>query len=443
MPRNTKLGIRREDKNDWERRAPLTPEQVARLIAQGIEVVIQPSRRRAFSDEDYLQAGAQVREDLDDCRLVLAVKEIPLDFFKSGCAYMYFAHVIKGQPYNMPMLAKLIELGCTLMDYEKITDQAGKRLVFFGRHAGLAGMTDTLWALGRRLSQEGLNTPFAEVKPAHAYADLKEIKQAVGRSAERLRRDGLPEKLTPMVFGFTGYGNVSNGAQEIFDLLPHKEVQPHELEKIGSKESILKVVFKEEHLVRPKDLKDTFELQHYYDHPELYESDFERYLPVLTVLVNCIYWAPRYPRLVTKQALKHLWENHPKPRLRVIGDITCDVEGSIECCLKCTEPGDPVFVYQPQDGQIAMGVAGRGPVVLAVDNLPCELPRESSHDFGEALMQFVPAIVRADFQADFDELDLPLPIKRAVIAHAGDLAPGFRYLRPCLGGRIKGGGRDE
>jgi saccharopine dehydrogenase (NAD+, L-lysine-forming) len=146
-----KIGIRREDKNIWERRAPLNPDHVRKLVAQGIEVLVQPSPIRTFPDQAYRQAGATISEDLSSCPMVFAIKEIPPHQFVAGHAYMYFAHVIKGQAHNMPMLQRLLDLRCTLIDYEKVTDEAGKRLIFFGRHAGLAGMIDSLWALGRRL----------------------------------------------------------------------------------------------------------------------------------------------------------------------------------------------------------------------------------------------------------------------------------------------------
>ena len=150
-----RLGIRREDKNEWERRAPLAPDAVSRLVAQGVEVLVEPSPRRIFTDLEYARAGARIAPDLSACTLVLGVKEIPPARFRPGGAYCFFSHTIKGQPYNMGMLARLRELGCTLLDYELVKDDQGRRLIFFGRHAGLAGMLDSLWALGRRLAEEG------------------------------------------------------------------------------------------------------------------------------------------------------------------------------------------------------------------------------------------------------------------------------------------------
>lgn len=277
------LGIRREDKNEWERRAPLTPSHVEELVRrQGLSVAVQPSARRVYADDDYRAAGAELAEDLSDCRVILGVKEVPARLLLPRQAYLAFFHVIKGQPQNMPILRRALDLGCTMMDYEKIVDRRGKRLIFFGRHAGYAGMIDGLWALGRRMAAEGTDSPFAAVEPAHRYGSLAEalalLETQVGR---RIREQGVPPELHPLVFGFTGGGNVSQGAQEVLDRLPVVTVRPEELPALAADRSlshraVYKVVF------RRGD-----------------RADFARHLPHLTVLVNGIYWEPGHPRLLT------------------------------------------------------------------------------------------------------------------------------------------------
>ncbi|MDX1389385.1 MAG: hypothetical protein R3344_09355, partial [Acidobacteriota bacterium] len=172
----------------------------------------------------------------------------------------------------------------------------------------------------------------------------------------------------------------------------------------------------------------SFDLQEYYGHPERYRGEFGRHVRYLTVLMNCIYWTPKYPRLVTRRLLRELFAGGVTPRLRVIGDISCDVEGAIECTLRATQPDDPVYVYLPSEDRIVSGVTGQGPVVLAVDNLPAELPRESSRDFGDALLPFVGPLARADFGAPLETLELPDAIKRAIIVLRGRLTPDFAYL---------------
>jgi saccharopine dehydrogenase (NAD+, L-lysine-forming) len=438
LPPKIYLGIRREDKNPWERRVPLIPVHARELLRQlPLGIIIQPSPIRVFSDEDYRREGVTVSEDLSLCSIVLAVKEIPEDFFLDGRAYVFFSHTIKGQSHNMPMLRRMMERRATLVDYEKILDDKGRRLVFFGRQAGLAGMIDTLWALGRRLLMDGIRTPFADIRQTIKYASLVEAKEAVQKAGWKIHNHGLDSSLVPLVFGFTGYGHVSQGAQEIFDLLPFEEVEPGRVrdlfrKKYYSDKKVYKTVFKEEDLVVPKRGRPKFDLQDYYHNPQNYRPVLEGFLPYLTVLVNAIYWAPQYPRFVTKKALGKLWKGTQPPRLRVIGDITCDIDGSIECTVKSTEPSHPVFTYDVRTGEAADGFKGRGPAVMAVDNLPAEIALESSVFFSQTLMPFIPGLVGADFEADFSRCGLPAELKRATVLFRGEFTPDYAYMHEFL-----------
>jgi len=379
VPPTIGLGIRREDKNPWERRVPLIPVHARELLRKfRLEIKIQPSPIRVFSDEDYRREGVIVSEDLSSCSIVLAVKEIPEDFFREERVYVFFSHTIKGQPHNMPMLKRIMERRSSLIDYEKIVDDKGRRLVFFGRQAGLAGMIDTLWALGRRLSLEGIKNPFSEIRQTIEYASLVEAKEAVQKVGWEIHNQGLAPSLVPLVIAFLGYGHVSKGAQEIFDLLPFEEVAPGRVKDLFKKsyfsdKKVYKTVFKEEHLVVPKPGRPAFDLQDYYHNPQNYRPVFDRLLPCFAVVVNAIYWAPQYPRFITKKALRRLWEGARPPRLRVVGDITCDIDGSLECTVKSTEPDRPVFTYDVDKDEAVDGFTGRGPAVMAVDNLPAEI----------------------------------------------------------------------
>ncbi len=425
------IGIRREDKNIWERRTPITPEDVKRLREEDIDVIVETSDIRAFSDDEYREAGAEIREDLDDVPIIFGVKEIPSDYFDKGKTFVYFSHTIKGQEQNMPMLKDILENDCTLIDYERFVDENDERLVFFGYYAGYAGMMDSLWALGKRLNHEGIKNPFSDLEKMIDYDSLEDAQHALKEVSKKIERDGLPEPLKPMVVGFAGYGHVSQTAQEMLDLLPTEEVRPEELYNVQEEDAIYKVVFKEEDMVQPNDPNKGFQLQEYYDHPERYHSIFSRYLPELTVLMNCVYWDKPYPRFVTKESLRQLYHNE-QIGLKVIGDISCDVEGGIECNLKTTDPGEPVYTYDPLNQTTETGVDGEGPVILAVDNLPCEMPRESSKGFSESLFRFVPALAGADYERSFDKLELPLEVKKGVIAHRGELTPDYKYLKDFL-----------
>lgn len=437
LPMTKTIGIRREDKNRWEKRVPLIPKHVLELQKKhGITTVIQPSAIRVFSDESYRTVGAMVQDSLSPSSVVFAVKEIPADLFEPGKTYVFFSHTIKGQKYNMPMLKKMMDMGCTLIDYERIVDEKGRRLVFFGRFAGLAGMVDSLWAFGRRLHWEQIDTPFEHVQQTIHYKNLDEIRKHFAVIGKDIQTNGIPSALTPLIIGFSGYGNVSLGAQEILDILPVKEIQPGDiasLDKTSSNKIIYKVVFKEQHLVKPITPGKAFDLQEYYKHPEQYCSTFEQYASHLSILMNCIFWSPQYPRLLTKNFMRKSFLMKEKPSLKVIGDISADVNGAIEFTEKITSQDNPVFVYNPITDTIKDGYEGDGVVVMAVDNLPCELPKESSESFSETLLGFIPKILTADFTVDdLSMIALPDEIKNAVILYKGKLTPPYQYMNKYL-----------
>ncbi|RMG61676.1 MAG: hypothetical protein D6715_13185, partial [Calditrichaeota bacterium] len=253
-------------------------------------------------------------------------------------------------------------------------------------------------------------------------------------------RHGLPEALVPFVCGFTGRGRVAQGAQAIYDLFPVVKIPAEELHDFlaGRKFSngtLYKVVLNKPQLYRPRTgqaLIQEFNWYEFQTYPERYEGQLEQYLPYLTMLINGIYWEPRFPRLVTREGIRRLFQQQSRPRLRVIGDITCDIEGSIEITLKATNMTNPVYVYNPFTGQIQDGWEGEGVVVMAVDKLPTELPREASEAFGKALLPFVPDLAAADFSAPLEALQLPPEFRRALIVHRGRLTPEFEYLRQHL-----------
>lgn len=433
-----KIGIRHEDKSPWERRVPLIPADLHDLQKHGIEFAVQASAQRAFSDDEFRQAGIAVVENLSDCEIIIGIKELAPRKLAAGKIYLFFPHVIKGQPHNMPMLKRMMQLGITLVDYERIVDEQNRRLIFFGRHAGLAGMINSLWALGQRLKVEGIASPFAQLRQAVTYADLAEVRSDLKKVGEEIHAVGVPEAVHPLTIGIAGYGNVSRGAQEIVALLPVRQVVPEKLSAICrdrtvSRHVLYQTVLKEQHLVRPKNPEATFQLDDYFLHgADKYEGIFQRYLGNLTVLVNCIYWDERYPRIVTTEQCRNMWRAGRCAKLRVIGDISCDVNGSIECTVKAADPGNPVYVYHPASGTVTDGFEGQGPVIMAVDILPAEIPRESSTDFSTVLKRFIPALASADLNVAFADLNLPPELKCAVILYKGELTPAYTYMRQFL-----------
>ncbi|MCX6249123.1 MAG: bifunctional lysine ketoglutarate reductase /saccharopine dehydrogenase family protein [Bacteroidetes bacterium] len=428
--------IRHEDKYEMERRAPLTPKHVERLVKQKMmDIIVQSSEKRVFTDEEYIKAGAKISRDLKKCSVVFGVKEMPLHVFEPEKTYVFFAHVLKGQPHNMPMLRRMIELKCNLIDYERIVDEQGKRLIFFGHYAGLAGMINSFWALGLRLKEHGYISNLLKIRQAHQYHSIREAKDDISAIGQLIAENGIPDHLKPFVIGFTGYGNVSQGAQEICGLLPVKEISPEKLLTLHHRKKlpgnlIYKVVFHEEDMYEHVD-GEAFDLHEYFSNPQNYRSKFEKYIPLLSMLINCVYWDKRYPRLVTKAYLKKLY-SRPVTKLTVIGDISCDVEGAVECTLKPTTIENPLYVYDPETQTIKDGCEGKGVQIMAVDILPAELPRDSSNGFADVLVNYVKPIADADFDEPFEDLDLPKAIKKGLILHKGELTPDYKYLEEFI-----------
>ncbi|MFW9778316.1 MAG: bifunctional lysine ketoglutarate reductase /saccharopine dehydrogenase family protein [Candidatus Heimdallarchaeota archaeon] len=433
------IGIRREDKNKWERRTPIVPNDAKTLIGEhNLDFIIQSSTIRAYTDEDYGGIGARVSTAIDEANVIFAIKEIPISLLKPKKTYIFFSHTIKGQKGNMPMLQHILDTNATLIDYEKIVDERGFRLIYFGNYAGYAGMIETLWGFGQRIkTKKGIETPFLKLRHTYEYGGLEAAKKAVSKIGNEIKEEGIDADLVPLVIGFAGYGNVSQGAQAILDLFPVIEIQPIDLQDFFSSgdfssNHLYKVVFKEEHMVMPRG-DFAFDLQDYYDHgSEKYQGMFHEYFQYLSIMINGIYWSNKYPRLLTKSFLRDVFSSKRDIKLQVIGDISCDIEGGIEATVKTTKPDNPFFVYNPVSGEAKLGLDGDGIPIMAVDNLPCELPHESSTNFSKTLKPFIPIISSADYTKPFDTLDLPPVIKDAVIAHQGHLTPRYAYLEENL-----------
>lgn len=431
------LLIRAEDKNIWERRSPIAPDDLKLLVQEtAAQTYVEICEKRIFKIGSYHAAGARSCTGMIDGDVIVGVKEIPVDKLLNNKIYLFFSHVIKGQPNNMPMLKRIIQSGSTLIDYEKILDDQNRRMVYFGSFAGDAGALDILWLTGEHWQYHGSDTPLVECKQANQYHSLVEAKDVLRKIGQRILQEGFPQQISPVVIGILGYGNVSKGAQQIFDCLPLEHLEPENLagfihDKKGRHDRIYLTVFKEEHLAKNKS-GEPFDLQEYYKHPENFESQFEQYLPHISILVNAIYWDKRYPRFVTWENLKRLYEKQQKPKLCAIADITCDINGSIECNVKVSDSGRPAYLVNPITHSIADGHKGDGIVMLAIDNLPCELPRDSSQFFSRQLRPFLPNILKADYSQPLEASGLLPELQKAVIVYNGKLTQAYRYLEEYL-----------
>ncbi len=429
--------IRAEDKNEWERRTPLVPTDLKELLQkEATEAFIEKSSKRIFKEEEYIEAGAKVCTGMEAGDIILGVKEIPKEKILDKKTYLFFSHTIKGQKENMPMLQRLLDSGSTLIDYEKISDEQGRRLVYFGPFAGDAGALDILWLVGEYWQYKGIRTPFVRCMQANRYDSVADAKAKLSKIGQEISAEGLPSEVSPLVIGIMGYGNVSKGAQNIFNTLPVQYIQPGELadlERSGKADNntVYIVVFKEEDMVRRSD-GQPFDLQDYYDRPEKYESIFEQYLPFISILVNATYWDKRYPRFVTWEGLQRLYADGKEPKLCAIADITCDVNGSIECNVKSTDSGMPAYLVDARTKSHTDGHKGEGIVLLAVDNLPAELPRDASTFFSNQLKPFLPSLIHADFGKPLTESGLDEALQKAAIVYNGKLTPDFKYIKQYL-----------
>ncbi|KAL6911598.1 hypothetical protein ACP4OV_000403 [Aristida adscensionis] len=455
---NGVVGILAETVNMWERRAPLTPSHCARLLLGGGKnrtgvnrIIVQPSTKRIHHDSQYEDAGCEISEDLSECGLIIGIKQPKLQMILPDRAYAFFSHTHKAQKENMPLLDKILEERVSLFDYELIVGDDGKRLLAFGKFAGRAGLIDFLHGLGQRYLSLGYSTPFLSLGQSHMYPSLAAAKAAVIAVGEEIATFGLPSGICPIVFVFTGVGNVSQGAQEIFKLLPHTFVDAGKLPGISvamnlSKQSqstkrvfqLYGCVVTAREMVSHKDPTRHFDKADYYAHPEHYKPFFhEKIAPYASVIgivhsifyapgqalvqINCMYWERRFPRLLSFDQLHQLMKNGC--RLVGVSDITCDLGGSIEFVDKSTSIERPFFRYDPFTNSYHDDMEGDGVICLAVDILPTEFSKEASQHFGDILSKFVASLASAK-----GLVDLPSYLRRACIAHSGRLTSLYEYI---------------
>uniref|UniRef100_A0A8B9HI48 Aminoadipate-semialdehyde synthase n=1 Tax=Astyanax mexicanus TaxID=7994 RepID=A0A8B9HI48_ASTMX len=420
------MGIRREDVNVWERRAPLAPRHVKEITAEGYKVLVQPSNRRAIHDRYYEKAGAILQEDISEASLIVGVKRPPEEKVIPHKTYAFFSHTIKAQEPNMGLLDDILKKNVRLIDYEKMVDENGFRIVAFGKWAGVAGMINILHGLGLRFLALGHHTPFMHIGMAHNYRNVSQSIQAVRDCGYEISLGLMPKSIGPLTFVFTGTGNVSKGAQEIFNELPCEFVEPHELKYVcesGDRTKVYgTVISRRHHLIRKSDgLYDPFEYEH---HPERYTSHFRSTIaPYTTCLINGIYWDPHTPRLLRRLDAQKLMkpsklssysiEGCPElpHKFLAICDISADTGGSIEFMTECTTIEKPFCMYDPNQHIDHDSVEGNGILMCSIDNLPAQLPIEATEYFGDRLLPYVWEMVSF-----------------AVITSNGKLAPKFEYI---------------
>ncbi|RDD44671.1 Alpha-aminoadipic semialdehyde synthase, mitochondrial [Trichoplax sp. H2] len=446
------IAIRREDYLTWERRAPLGPKQVNLLVEEfGYKVIVQPSAKRAFTGSEYEECGAILQEDISQASLVVGVKQVPIDKLLPNKTYCFFSHTIKAQADNMPLLDAILEKKIKLIDYERLVDSSGKRLVAFGQFAGIAGMINILHGMGVRLLNLGFHTPFMYICSTHHYASTTSAKVDIAEAGSRIRLGQMPTALGPLTFVFTGTGNVFQGAKEIFQQLPHEFVSPNDLKEVTEHGDTRKVygtiVTAEDHIESLDGSK--FDKGHFRKFPEQYRSNFaDKIAPYMSVLINGLYWGVGDPRLLTCKDARNLMKIKPTAtkglsdkllphRLLAISDISADPQGSIEFLYNVTNIGDPFEVYDPVSDAATRGVSGDGILITSIDNLPTQLPREATDFFGNLLLPHLIEMAKAEASVPFKDITkVSEEVMNATIASNGELTPKFEYIRHLRNERL-------
>lgn len=380
-----------------DRRVPFTPEQCAAIptIFPGTSISIQPSEWRSYPDQEYKDAGVKLTEDLSPCDVLIGIKEVPKQDLIPGKTYFFFSHTIKKQPHNKCLMQELLKKKIRMIDYETLTDPDLNRILGFGHYAGLVGAYNGIRGYGLRYN-------LFYLKPAHQCHDRKEMEK-------ELKKIRLPN----IKIIITGNGRVANGAIELLGMLKIRRITPYEFTQFSFREA----TYSQLHSYNYNETKDgsPWDTQHFYKHPEHFRSTFGKYTRNCDLLIHCSYWDPRAPKLFTKEEMRN-----PDFRISVIADVTCDIDGSIPSTTKASSIPEPFYGYDPVTEQTGEPFANQSITVMAVDNLPCELPRDASEGFGKELIEKVlPALTGKD--------DSGL-LARATICENGKLTERFNYL---------------
>jgi len=400
-----KIGVVREGKVPPDQRVPLTPAQCAELkrLYPEVELVVEASEVRRITDDEYREEGVEVVDTLVDagCNVLLGVKEVPLDELIPDTTYLFFSHTYKLQPYNAKLLRTVVDKRIRLIDYELIKRASGKRVIGFGRWAGIVGAYSALRAWGLR--HRSFNLPKA--------IECKDMKDMVGRA----KAVDLP---SDMKIVLTGGGRVGMGAHELLTALGLREVHADAFLKEDFNEAVFTRLDVEQYNAR-RDGK-AFDMNDFISDPTEFKSTFMNYAEVADLYIAGHYWAEGSPFLFTRDDMKQeSW------RVKVVADVSCDIDGPVACTIRPSTIADPLYGYDPIAESECAFNAPQGITVMAVDNLPCELPRDASHGFGKELLAHVlPLLVGGDrdnMLTNATETTL-----------SGELAPKYRYLQDYI-----------
>ena len=399
MINSISIGVVKETKNPPDRRVAVTPEEGANILKQfpSVNLFIQSSDNRCYTDDEYKAYGLQVVESLDHCDILIGVKEVAVKKLIPNKKYMFFSHTTKEQPYNKKLLKEILKKNITLIDYELLTNELNMRLIAFSRWAGIIGCYDGLKALGEKLN-------LFELKSSSQLQHIYEMFDVLN----------IAKKLPPLKFLITGHGRAGTGAQEIFNFLEITEVTPEDFLSKNFDNAVYTILDPHDYVERLDGKK--FILQHFFDNPDMYRSIFAPYTKVTDFLVSCHFWDPNSPVLMTNKDMQA-----DDFKISVIADVTCDICGSIPSTIRPATIEEPIYGYNPFTEKETDPFNRYSTTVMAVDNLPGELPRDTSSDFSKTLVEkILPSLLIEDKDGI---------IKRATIATNGELTKKYSYLK--------------
>ena len=398
-----KLGILREEKIPADSRVPLTPGQCRDILQRApFEICVQPYPSRCYSDDEYRACGLGLCEDLHRCDVILGVKEVPPALLIPHKTYLFFSHTIKEQPHNRKLLQTILEKHIRLIDYEVLTDEEGERLIAFGKFAGMVGAHNALYTYGQRSGAFQL----PRMKDCRDYEEAKAGYRNIAWPALKI--------------ALTGTGRVGNGAAQVLRDMGIREVDAREFLENEYPEAVFVQLHAHDYVAR-KD-QHPFERRHYHAHPEAYQSTFAPFAQQADIFINGIYWDNRAPAFFTLEEMRR-----PDFRISVIADITCDIapEASVPSTIRASNIEKPVYGFDPKTGAETAPYQPHSIDVMAIDNLPNEMPRDASAAFGT---MFIGKVLPEFFKSH------SLVLERATIAEGGQLGKYFQYLQHYVQG---------
>lgn len=399
-----KFGIIREGKTPPDKRTPFIPSHCKTLLSSypELEICVQKSPIRCFADEQYEQAGAVLVDDVSDCDVIFGVKEVPYDMLAKGKTMLFFSHTIKKQPYNRTLLQEVLKKRVRLIDYETLTYSNGFRVLGFGRYAGIVGAYNALIAYGKR------NGTF-NLKPACQCEDMKEM----GREMKKV-------EIGNSKIIISGGGKVANGAKETLNAAGIRQVSiPEFLNEEFDEPVYCNADILDYH---EKDGKSPKDFAEFVKDSTVWENTFIKFLKVADIFISAHFWDNKSAHFFTEEDVQQDYF-----KTRVIADITCDIKGSVPTTLRASTIADPIYGYNRITGEESESYADDSITIMAVDNLPCEVPKDASEGFGNDLIE---KIVPLFLGEDPDDI-----LGRATIAQNGQLTEHFSHLQDYVDGK--------